>query len=255
MPSLTAGDITLYVLWCMLKLCLFLLEPFLQIQLFFAKYRLSLATSAHNFFPVRTLDTFLSHKGLIPRYFWFTFAWPSSLLPWAWLGLVQVEVHVLGMAFEFVTLARIALAKESASFAGAPKDTSDDPDDESKAQKSDDSSDDADTSLDELRTEIQSYLPSASLAEEVAPTSASSAPTPAPAAQETAGVTVPESTSFTGVPDSTWGDGDDSGYETDDEHGPNKELVIQEKKPVILELQTCALPPMPEFPQSMVRQT
>jgi hypothetical protein len=255
MPSLTAGDIALCVLWRMLKLCLILLEPFLQIQLFFAKYRLSLATSAHNFFPVRTLDTFLSHKGLIPRYFWFTFAWPSSLLPWAWLGLVQVEVHVLGMAFEFVTLARIALAKESASFAGAPKDTSDDPDDESKAQKSDDSSDDANTSLDELKSKIQSYLPSASLAEEVAPTSASSGPTPAPAPQETAWVTVSESTGFTGVLNSTWGDGNDSGYETDDENASDEELVIQEKKPIILQLQTCAFPPMPETLQSMVRQT
>jgi hypothetical protein len=253
MPS--AFDMAFCVGFLALQLCLFLLRSFLQLEIFFADTHLSLATFFYNYVGVQGLDTFMSGFGLFHRWPCFALVLPFYTPLWAWLALVTIEVHALRMALEFIDLAILALTDGSVGFALASKDTSDDSDDESEAQKSDDSSGDADTSLDELKREIQLYLPLSSLAEKVAPTSASSVPTSAPAAQEAAWVTVTESIGFTGIPDSAWSDGDDSGYGTDDENASDEELVIQEKKPVILQLQTCALPPMPETSQSLVRQT
>jgi hypothetical protein len=119
-----------------------------------------------------------------------------------------------------------------AGFKCASKDASHHSADRSKDGKSDDSSDDADTSLDELRKELEPYPP---------PSSPADALTPAPAPKEVATITIIESAGFKVVSESNF---EDSGYESDLGCVSDEDVVVCKKTPVVLQLQTCALPPV-----------
>jgi hypothetical protein len=129
MPSRIARNMALFILQCILELCLFL-----------CSHCLFLATYLKESVGTRDLGDYTGNYGVFPGYLMFSISLPARLLLCIWIAGVKVEMELVRAAMRDVDRAlgplptppeeEAAASTEAAGFMGVLEDTWDDSDDE-----------------------------------------------------------------------------------------------------------------------------
>jgi hypothetical protein len=183
MPTRIARNMALFILQCLLELCLFL-----------CGHCVFRATYLKQTVGTRDLGDYMGGYGIFPGYFMFFLVVPVRLLLWLLICVLKAGLELTGVALEDVHRALGPLptppdeedttaSNESAGFTGVPEDTWDDSDDEPEdsdstgqsdgsPEQTDDSTEASEVDdLEDIGMFIEQYLPAEEMVRQTCPAS------------------------------------------------------------------------------------